>query len=198
MLEIEDLAVDLPRRAASAVLSIAGCRSRTLRRTLNDRLGAPAGSPGSLVAEPVLEGAYPWRLHPDGWGSLPDCMHSDTGQALQLRMSYPPYAHQVETWALSCRPEPASVIVSSGTGSGKTECFLGALLNHLILASDGGRKMLTGVRGLMLYPLNALINSQQERLSAWLSPFGGRLRYCLYNGLTPEGPVAEAERRKTP
>ena len=198
MLEIEDLAVDLPRRAASAVLSIAGCKSRTLRRTLNNRLGAPAGMSGSLVAEPVLEGAYPWRLHPDGWESLPDCMHSDTGQALQLRMSYPPYAHQVETWALSCRPEPASVIVSSGTGSGKTECFLGALLNHLILASDGGRKMLTGVRGLMLYPLNALINSQQERLSAWLSPFGGRLRYCLYNGLTPEGPVAEAERRKTP
>ena len=198
MLEIEDLAVDLPRRAASAVLSIAGCKSRTLRRALSDQLGAPAGTPGSLVAEPVLEGAYPWLLHPGGWAALPEGLHPDINQALQSQMSYPPYAHQVETWALSCAPEPTSVIVSSGTGSGKTECFLGALLNHLLLASNGGRKTLAGVRGLMLYPLNALINSQQERLTAWLSPFGGRLRYCLYNGLTPEGPVADSDRRKAP
>ena len=198
MLEIEDLAVDLPRRSANAVLSITGCKSRTLRRALGDRLGAPAGSPGSLVAEPVLEGAHPWLLHPGGWSALPDTMHPETVQALQSRMGYPPYAHQVETWGISSAAEPSSVIISSGTGSGKTECFLGALLNHLLIASDGGRKTLTGVRGLMLYPLNALINSQQERLTSWLSPFGGRLRYCLYNGLTPEGPSAEAERRKAP
>ena len=198
MLEIEDLAVDLPRRAANAVLSITGGKSRTLRRALADRLGAPAGSPGSLVAEPVIEGAHPWLLHPGGWNSLPDSLHPNTVRALQSRMGYPPYAHQVETWALASAPDPSSVIISSGTGSGKTECFLGALLNHLLSVSDGGTKTLTGVRGLMLYPLNALINSQQERLSAWLAPFGGRLRYCLYNGLTPEGPSAEAERRKTP
>jgi ATP-dependent helicase YprA (DUF1998 family) len=198
MLSIEDLAVDLPRRAANAVLSIASGKSRTLRRTLSDRLGAPAGSHGSLVAEPVLEGAHPWLLHPGGWNALPDTLHPNTGQSLQALMGHAPYAHQVETWALASAPKPSSVIISSGTGSGKTECFLGALLNHLLVASDGGSRSLTGVRGLMLYPLNALINSQQERLSAWLSPFGGRLRFCLYNGLTPEGPSAEAERRRTP
>ncbi len=55
---------------------------------------------------------------------------------------------QAEAWALSSAPEPFSVIISSGTGSGKTECFLGALLNHLLVASDGGAKPLTGVRGL--------------------------------------------------
>lgn len=198
MLEIEDLAVDLPRRAADAVLSITRGKSRTLRRALAARLGAPAGSPGSLVAEPVLEGAHPWLLHSGGWANLPPGLHPDTGQILQSRMGYPPYAHQVQTWALAAGSEPASVIVSSGTGSGKTECFLGALLNHLLNASDGGARTLTGVRGLMLYPLNALINSQQERLTAWLAPFGGKLRYCLYNGLTDEGPSAEAERRKFP
>jgi hypothetical protein len=198
MLDIEDLTVDLPRRAADAVLSIAGGRSRTLRRMLGDRLGAPAGSPGSLVAEPVLEGAHPWLAHPGGWGALPDTLHPDAVRALESRMGYTPYAHQVETWALLSAPDPASVIISSGTGSGKTECFLGALLNHLLIASDGGRNNLTGVRGLMLYPLNALINSQQERLAAWLSPYGGKLRYCLYNGLTPEGPSPEAVRRQTP
>ena len=198
MLEIEDLAVDLPRRTANAVLSITGGKSRTLRRTLAERLGAPAGSPDSLVAEPVLEGAYPWLLHPGGWSALPESLHPCTGQTLQSRMGYPPYAHQVRTWALASAPEPSSIIISSGTGSGKTECFLGALLNHLLVASDGGSRSLTGVRGLLLYPLNALINSQQERLSAWLSPFHGRLRYCLYNGLTPEGPSPAAEQQKNP
>jgi ATP-dependent helicase YprA (DUF1998 family) len=197
MLEIEDLAHDLPKRSANAVLSITGGRSRTLRRVLADRLGAPAGSPGSLVAEPVLEGAYPWRLHRGGWRALPDTLHPDAVEALRSHMDYAPYAHQVEAWALATKPNPSSVIISSGTGSGKTECFLGALLNHLLMASDGGKKTLTGVRGLMLYPLNALINSQRERLAKWLSPYSGRLRYCLYNRLTEEV-VSNAERRKTP
>ena len=101
MLEIEDLAVDLPRRAAEAVLSITGGKSRTLRRSLAGRLGAPAGSPGSLVAEPVLEGAHPWLLHPGGWDALPPSLHPDTGRILQSRIGYPPYAHQVQTWALT-------------------------------------------------------------------------------------------------
>ena len=34
----------------------------------------------------------------------------------------------------------------------------------------------------MLYPLNALIASQRERLDAWTAPGKGKLRYCLYNG----------------
>ena len=197
MLDLEDLTVRLPARAADAILSIVGCKSRTLRRTLGAQLGAPAGAPGSLVAEPVLEGAYPWLVHPDGWGALTDIMQPESRSALQSAMGYRPYAHQVAAWARLCSTEPASVIVSSGTGSGKTECFLGALLDRLLKDSDGGRRALTGVRGLMVYPLNALINSQQERLSAWLSPFKGRLRYCLYNGLTEET-VPEATRRKAP
>lgn len=106
MLEIEDLTVDLPRRAANAVLSITGGKSRTLRRALSDWLGAPAGSSGSLVAEPVLEGAHPWLLHPGGWSALPDTLRPDTIQAMQSRMGYPPYAHQVETWALTVGPRP--------------------------------------------------------------------------------------------
>src|SRR3546814_21200232 len=38
----------------------------------------------------------------------------------------------------------------------------------------------------MLYPLNALIASQEERLRDWFAPLEGALRYCLYNGETPE------------
>ena len=52
-------------------------------------------------------------------------------------------------------------------------------------ASVPERGALTGVRALFLYPLNALINSQRDRLRAWCGGFGGDIRFCLYNGETP-------------
>ena len=55
---------------------------------------------------------------------------------------------------------------------------------------------LIGVRALFLYPLNALINSQRERLRAWTESFGGDIRFCLYNGNTPEKEQPERIRRQ--
>jgi len=49
-----------------------------------------------------------------------------------------------------------------------------------------GGHPLAGVRAIFLYPLNALIKSQKDRLVAWSEPFGGSLRFCLYNGDTPD------------
>ena len=49
----------------------------------------------------------------------------------------------------------------------------------------------------MLYPLNALIESQKERFSEWIAPFGGRIRFGLYNGDTPSS-ARDADRRRTP
>ncbi len=87
-------------------------------------------------------------------------------------------------------------MVSSGTESGKTECFLVPILNDLVRARQQ-QTALTGVRALFLYPLNALINSQRDRLRAWSAPFGGALRFCLYNGETPETVPAHLQ-RETP
>ena len=42
------------------------------------------------------------------------------------------------------------------------------------------------MQAILLYPLNALIESQRERLSAWAEGLGGRVRFALYNGDTPE------------
>ena len=94
-------------------------------------------------------------------------------------------------------PEPQSVLVTSGTGSGKTECFLFPILSDLVAQAQGRREPLEGVQAIMLYPLNALIESQRERLSAWTQPFGGKVRYCLYNGDLPRA-AKESERRRTP
>ncbi len=77
------------------------------------------------------------------------------------------------------------MLVTSGTGSGKTECFLWPILHNLATEAARSPTPLTGVRALFLYPLNALIKSQRDRLVAWSEPFKGRIRFCLYNGNTP-------------
>ncbi len=109
-----------------------------------------------------------------------------------------PYVHQVKAWQ-ALKEQPArSVIVSTGTASGKTECFLIPILDDLVSELEREQyRPLVGVRALFLYPLNALINSQQERLSAWTAGLNGGVRFCLYNGATPDQ-VREDEQKACP
>ncbi|MGR5448490.1 DEAD/DEAH box helicase [Vibrio sp. PNB22_3_1] len=97
----------------------------------------------------------------------------------------PPYKHQLEAWDHLSSDKVKSVVVTSGTGSGKTECFLVPLLNDLAKQSNLSKEPLEGTQAIFLYPLNALINSQKERLSAWTRGFEGKVRFALYNGETP-------------
>lgn len=50
-----------------------------------------------------------------------------------------------------------NVVVATGTGSGKTECFLFPMLDGLLKAGIGGKP---GIRAIIVYPLNALANDQ--------------------------------------
>jgi DEAD/DEAH box helicase domain-containing protein len=185
MIDFERMTTRLPEQAADAVLGMLRPQSRTLVRHLRGIWGAPAGTPGSFIAEPLVEGAFPWLPLQDGWEGLPPHVLDPRTIDTLRTVSFPPYVHQASAWEALTAAEPASVIVSSGTGSGKTECFLVPILDRLVRLSDGGRRPLEGVRALMLYPLNALISSQEERLERWFTPFGGSLRYALYNGETP-------------
>lgn len=152
-----------------------------------------------MLSEPFIEGAFPWLSAEGGWDGVdPNLLHAETLRVLRQVSPYAPYAHQVEAWGKLCSEAPASVIVSSGTGSGKTECFLTPILDKLVRDSSGGATTLTGVRALMLYPLNALISSQEDRLREWFAPFNGRLRYCLYNGETPQEAKAAMTTRVEP
>ena len=172
-------------------------KSRTLAEHLRTTWAAPAGAGGSLIAEPFIEGAFPWLPLDGGWEALDSAILDRRTVDVLRSVSFPPYVHQADAWRCLTAEEPASVIVSSGTGSGKTECFLVPILDRLVRLSDGGRHALDGVRALMLYPLNALISSQEERLSRWFEPFGGSLRYCLYNGETRET-IRAASRAEKP
>ncbi len=83
------------------------------------------------------------------------------------------------------------------TASGKTECFLVPILDDLVREFSKNQRPLQGVRALFLYPLNALINSQRERLAAWTAGLKGGVRFSLYNGATPER-IPQATEAATP
>ena len=95
-----------------------------------------------------------------------------------------PYAHQLDAWQAA--REGQSFLVTSGTGSGKTECFIIPVLDDLLRNPAKGQ--LVGTRAIVLYPLNALIESQRERLAAWTVALKDRVQFAMYNGLTPETP----------
>ncbi|MGV0627789.1 DEAD/DEAH box helicase [Mycolicibacter minnesotensis] len=61
-----------------------------------------------------------------------------------------------------------NLVVSTGTGSGKTESFLLPILDSLAAEAATGT-LGPGVRALLLYPMNALANDQLKRLRTVLS-----------------------------
>ncbi|WP_300382354.1 DEAD/DEAH box helicase, partial [Clostridium sp.] len=77
-----------------------------------------------------------------------------------------------------------NAIVATGTGSGKTECFLIPIINELMREKEEG-KLTPGVRALLLYPMNALANDQVKRLRKALKDYE-HITFGRYTGETPE------------
>jgi hypothetical protein len=71
-----------------------------------------------------------------------------------------------------------NTIISSGTGSGKTEAFFLPILNHCL--KDPG----PGIKALILYPMNALANDQYDRFVKYLDGTG--VTFARYTGDTAE------------
>lgn len=193
------LTEQLCRGATRAVLGLVGFRSDALREHLRNQLQGAPGSPNAFLADPVFEATFGWRnanITLQGLaGKLlnPKLVQAMRNPPRELVGDYAfparrrPYLHQYRSWQslIEQRP-PRSILVTSGTGSGKTECFLVPILNDLADELTNRPARLVGVRALFLYPLNALIKSQKDRLIAWSEPFQGKIRFCLYNGDTPE------------
>jgi DEAD/DEAH box helicase domain-containing protein len=190
----------LRTRVTEAVIAQAGIQHDELNAFLREKLAGTDVRNGALFSEPVLEAAPGYRSSGktprDLSGSL---LHPRLVDALtygkdgdDYRFTHAAYEHQLEAWKALSESDRRSVLVSSGTGSGKTECFLVPMLDDLAreVERTGGR--LSGVYALMLYPLNALIASQEERLRRWVRPFNGDIRFALYNGLM--GDARQADR----
>ena len=200
--DIAALINNLSTRAADAAIARNRIVHGPLREALRDRVRLPAGVPGSFLAEPLFEAMFGWKsadktmqqltdtglLHP----ALVAALAKDQPIAATDRVErniFPrrraPYRHQLESWQKLRDDPPRPLVVTSGTGSGKTECFLVPILDDLYRQRERFGRLI-GVQALFLYPLNALIASQRDRLSDWTEPSDGAVRFCLYNGNTPE------------
>ena len=99
-----------------------------------------------------------------------------------FNLDRPLYAHQEK--AIKKIGSGRSAIVTTGTGSGKTESFLYPILNDLLSDMDAGKDT-DGIRAIFLYPMNALVEDQIDRFRHILSVFP-EVTYGFFTGRTPE------------
>jgi DEAD/DEAH box helicase domain-containing protein len=180
-------------RAQEASLSVFGISNPDLREHIKNQLDVPTGTGEALLAAPLFEHTFGWEpattTMEDLSGNLlskavVDALDSKKNDRYRFNADFSPFTHQLESWQHLLSDNTKSVVVTSGTGSGKTECFMVPVIEDLYKETLKVKQPLVGVRALFLYPLNALINSQRERLDAWTKHFGSDIRFCLYNGNT--------------
>lgn len=180
-------------RAKESTLSVLGVANPELRTHLSELMSMDCGDSNAFLAPPLFEHTFGWEFADSKISELKgkllsnavvNALDDKANDRYRFEASFSPFKHQLEAWETLLANEAKSVVVTSGTGSGKTECFMVPVLEDLYREYKETKKPLVGVRALFLYPLNALINSQQERLNAWTQHFGQGVRYCLYNGNT--------------
>lgn len=71
------------------------------------------------------------------------------------------YKHQEES--IIKVDQGQNVVITTGTGSGKTESFLLPIINYLLKQKEN-KQLNSGVRALIIYPMNALANDQMKRM----------------------------------
>ncbi len=107
----------------------------------------------------------------------------------KLPLTRPLYVHQ-EKAIQAITTEHRNAVITTGTGSGKTECFLIPILNDLLKEVEE-KTLDPGVRALLIYPMNALANDQMKRLRNILMYYP-QITFGVYNGDT-EWEQAKAE-----
>ena len=89
------------------------------------------------------------------------------------------YGHQEEAIRAIIGGHPT--LVSTGTGSGKTECFLFAAISRALHLRDTNAA--PGISTVIVYPMNALADDQMDRLRELLA--GSGVSFAIYTGSTP-------------
>mgnify|MGYP002629651563 CR=1 FL=1 len=166
----------------------------TLIRLREELLNAP----GAISQEPYLE-STPRYADPEA-RTFSELSISSTVRDLFTELGEqkivfdPPYGHQAEAIEAVCGSSPRDIVVTTGTGSGKTEAFLLPILARLAREADEQPTQFKNraVRALLLYPMNALVNDQLGRLRSlfastevteWFEQHGGRVaKFARYTG----------------
>ena len=101
----------------------------------------------NLIKGPYLSIDLPFKRAPEGGEPFP-----------QTPLGFNPYRHQ--RVAFDRLAAGRSTVVATGTGSGKTECFLYPALEHCRTQAGNA-----GVKAIFIYPMNALASDQAQRIA---------------------------------
>ena len=105
---------------------------------------------------------------------------------LDITPSFPPYKHQLQAFrqlSMKNGHKPEPTLLTTGTGSGKMECFLYPILDYCFHCNQYERQ--TGVKVIIMYPMNALASDQAKRLAEtiWNDPrLKGKVTAGLFVG----------------
>lgn len=147
-----------------------GLTDERLEDALLEHLRGPEG----LFRGPYVDVRLPFRMASTG-PKVP----------LTVKPGFPPYAHQMRAFERlhgQKGHQPQHTLVTTGTGSGKTECFLYPLLDHCLREREAGKP---GVKAILLYPMNALATDQARRFAKELwddERLKGKVTAGLYVG----------------
>jgi len=134
---------------------------------------------------PLLKGPYISLSRPFRQGAAVDVLIKEGIFHPHMRHRIPSeitriYGHQEE--AVRAIHDARTTLVATGTGSGKTECFLYPVISKCLELRDEGAG--PGISAVIVYPMNALAEDQLGRLRLLLAGTG--ISFGMYVGKTPE------------
>jgi len=110
----------------------------------------------------------------------------------QLFEGYEIYEHQAQAMELGIQGR--DFVVTSGTGSGKSLTYLGSIFHRALSEAWG-----SGIRAILVYPMNALINSQFEEIKKYQKNFEDiakkpfPVQFAMYTGQENESDRQKVE-----
>ncbi|OIP92909.1 MAG: hypothetical protein COS57_10465 [Syntrophobacterales bacterium CG03_land_8_20_14_0_80_58_14] len=134
---------------------------------------------------PLLKGPYISLSRPFRQGATVEDLVNEGLFHPHMRQRIPSeitriYGHQEE--AIRAIRAGRTTLVSTGTGSGKTECFLYPVISQCLALRD--KEAPAGISAVIVYPMNALAEDQLGRLRSLLAGTG--ISFGMYVGKTPE------------
>jgi len=134
---------------------------------------------------PLMQGPYVSVSRPFRQGAAVSDLIEERVFHAHMRQRIPPeithvYGHQED--AIRSIHAGRTTLVSTGTGSGKTECFLYPIVSKCLELKDAHAD--EGISAVVVYPMNALAEDQLGRLRSLLAGTG--VSFGMYVGKTPE------------
>ena len=145
----------------------------------------------SLTMKELVQGPYleKSQMYAQGEPLAELPLHEKTIATIRKRLSERPlYKHQTDALKLVLAGQNA--VIATGTSSGKTLCYQIPILDDLL------RDPSSGLRAIIIYPLNALVNDQ---LNEWEQMLAGhdQITFARFTGQTPNSQKKYEERLKT-